>query len=67
MLKSRNIDTDELKTVEDSGEKYKIFKPDNYGFDFYDDILFTSKNEFLKNPERVKRFMQTYSQPLHTR
>ncbi len=67
MLKSRNIDTDELKTIEYGREKYKIFKPDNYGFDFYGDILFTSKNEFLKNPERVKRFMQTYSQSSHIR
>ncbi len=58
MLKSRNIDTDELKTIEYSGEKYKIFKPDNYGFDFYGDILFTSKNEFLKNSKRVKKFME---------
>ncbi len=47
-------DTDELKTIENSGKKYSIFKPIDYGFDFYGDILFTSQREYQKHPKRVK-------------
>ncbi|MFK5880836.1 MAG: ABC transporter substrate-binding protein [Sulfurospirillum sp.] len=50
-------DTDELETIENSGIKYKIFKPIDYGFDFYGDIFFTSKKEFKDHPHRVKAMM----------
>jgi len=36
---------------------YKTFNPRTYGYDFYGDILFTSKNEFDNNPKRVKSFL----------
>ncbi len=37
---------------------YKIFDPKNYGFDFYGDILFTSKEEIVKHPNRIKSFIE---------
>lgn len=45
-------------TLRQKGIKYKIFDPRDYGFDFYSDILFTSKDELNKNPQRVKKFKQ---------
>ena len=38
------------------GLKTTIFNPKDYGFDFYNDILFTSTHELKKHPLRVKRF-----------
>ena len=35
---------------------YQIFNPKDYGYDFYGDILFTSENEIVSNPERVRKF-----------
>lgn len=35
---------------------YKVFDPKDYGFDFYEDILFTSQEELKTHPERVKAF-----------
>ncbi len=35
-----------------------IFHPKAYGFDFYEDILFTSKKEVENHPERVEAFLQ---------
>jgi len=40
------------------GVKYDVWNPANYGFDFYDDILFTSENELKKHPKRVEAFQQ---------
>ncbi|MCK4840992.1 MAG: ABC transporter substrate-binding protein [Methylococcales bacterium] len=36
--------------------KINIINPRNYGFDFYGDFLFTSKNEILNYPGRAERF-----------
>ena len=36
--------------------KSKIFAPKDYGFDFYEGIIFTSKEFTLNNPKLVKRF-----------
>ncbi|MGE4444593.1 MAG: ABC transporter substrate-binding protein [Candidatus Altimarinota bacterium] len=36
--------------------KYNIFNPSDYGFNFYDNILFTSTNFLNKNPKLVKDF-----------
>ncbi len=36
--------------------KYDIWDPKDYGFDFYEGILFTSKKEIEENPQRVKSF-----------
>jgi ABC-type nitrate/sulfonate/bicarbonate transport system substrate-binding protein len=42
--------------LEKSGVYYKVFDPKDYGYDFYGDILFTSKDEITNNPQRVKKF-----------
>ncbi len=42
--------------LEEKKIKYKMFYPKDYGFDFYSDILFTSKSEVYNNPQRVRRF-----------
>ena len=34
------------------------FSPSDYGFEFYDDILFTSETEVKQHPERVKKFVE---------
>ena len=35
---------------------YQVFNPKDYGYDFYGDILFTSDNEIVSYPERVRKF-----------
>jgi PAS domain S-box-containing protein len=40
------------------GVKYKLFYPLDHGFDFYEDILFTSEEEISEHPDRVKRFKE---------
>ena len=37
---------------------YTIFNPKDYGFDFYSDILFTSKNYLQNNKESLKKFQE---------
>ena len=37
---------------------YNIFHPKDYGFNFYDDILYTSRNFIKKNPELTKKFYE---------
>ena len=61
-LINKNIDvmsaysTNELFLLKEKGYEMTIFDPKDFGFDFYDDILFTS-NEFAeKNPQLVKDF-----------
>ena len=44
--------------LQEKGVSYKIFHPKDFGFDFYDDILFTS-SEFIKNnPKTTKNFYE---------
>ena len=44
--------------LQEKGISYKIFHPKDYGFDFYNDILFTS-SEFIKNnPKTTKNFYE---------
>lgn len=44
--------------LQEKGVTYKIFHPKDYGFNFYDDILFTS-SEFIKNnPKTTKNFYE---------
>lgn len=38
--------------------KYTIFNPSDYGFNFYDNVLFTSKKLIDKNPKLVKDFYE---------
>lgn len=48
--------TNEPFLLEEKGYKSKIFNPKDYGFDFYEEIIFTSKEFALKNPKLVKDF-----------
>ena len=48
--------SDEPYTLKEKGLDYRIWDPKNYGFDFYDGILFTSSKELKKHPNIVKNF-----------
>ena len=38
--------------------QFSVFNPSDYGFDFYEGILFTSSEELNSNPKRVKNFYE---------
>ncbi len=42
--------------LDKKGIAYTIHNPNDYGFDFYGGILFTSQKELKNNPSRVKKF-----------
>lgn len=42
--------------LKQKGIAYDVWNPADYGFDFYDDILFTSTNELKNHPSRVESF-----------
>jgi len=44
--------------LERQGVAYSIIDPRAHGLDFYSDILFTTENELLQHPERVKAFRE---------
>lgn len=44
-----------LKTL---GQEASIFDPKDYGFDFYNDILFTSQSYLSKNPQIAEKFVK---------
>jgi signal transduction histidine kinase/ABC-type nitrate/sulfonate/bicarbonate transport system substrate-binding protein len=44
--------------LENKKINYKIFDPKDYGFDFYEDILFTSTQYAKDNPQIVKNFQK---------
>jgi len=48
--------SNEPYTLEQKGVEYTIFDPKDYGYDFYSDILFTSKSMLNKNPKEVEKF-----------
>lgn len=48
--------SNELFALEKRKIAYKIFSPKDRGFDFYDDILFTSQEEVHENSQRVNDF-----------
>ncbi len=48
--------SNELYALNKKGIKYDTWDPKDYGFDFYDVILFTSTNELKNNPQRVDNF-----------
>ncbi|ADL55878.1 PAS domain S-box protein [Gallionella capsiferriformans] len=50
--------TDQPFYFKEKGIKINIINPQNYGIDFYGDMLFTSTRELRDHPERVKRFRQ---------
>ena len=43
-------------TLKQRDIKYNIFHPKDHGFDFYDDILYTSENETIMHKQRVVNF-----------
>ncbi|DAB30772.1 MAG TPA: hypothetical protein CFH84_02235 [Sulfurimonas sp. UBA12504] len=48
--------TNEPFVLKEKGFESQLFYPKDYGFDFYEEILFTSKKMFEKNPELVDKF-----------
>jgi PAS domain S-box-containing protein len=48
--------TDQPYYYKSHGTEINIINPQNYGFDFYGDLLFTSQEELIKHPGRAKRF-----------
>lgn len=48
--------TNEPYYLQQLGIEYTIIKPQNYGVDFYSDVLFTTENELQNHPERVEAF-----------
>lgn len=48
--------TNEPFLLKEKGYESKIFNPKDYGFDFYEEIIFTSKEFALQNPKLVKDF-----------
>ncbi|MDD2699182.1 MAG: ABC transporter substrate-binding protein [Arcobacteraceae bacterium] len=50
--------SNELYKLDDLGIKYRVFDPKDYGFDFYNDLLFTSQKLAQNNPELVSRFQK---------
>ncbi|MDQ1338824.1 MAG: hypothetical protein QG617_1792, partial [Campylobacterota bacterium] len=48
--------SNELFALEKRKIAYKIFSPKDRGFDFYDDILFTSQKEVRENSQKVNDF-----------
>jgi len=38
------------------GIKYRAFSPKDYGFDFYSDLLFTTKKHMQKHPQEITKF-----------
>ena len=50
--------SNELYKLDELGIKYRVFDPKDYGFDFYNDLLFTSTALAQNNPELVSRFQR---------
>ena len=50
--------SNEPYTLKEKKISYNIVRPNNYNFDFYEGILFTSQKELENNPNRVQNFNQ---------
>jgi len=48
--------SNEVYKLKEQNINYDIWDPKDYGFDFYNDILFTSSTELKQNPKRVESF-----------
>ena len=48
--------TDRPFEFQEKGVKFNIINPQNYGIDFYGDLLFTSRAELTRHPGRAERF-----------
>ncbi len=53
-----NYLTDAPYYIQQQGVDINIINPQDYGVDFYGDILFTSTEEILNHPDRARRFKQ---------
>jgi len=53
-----NYLTDAPYYFQQQGVEINIINPQDYGVDFYGDILFTSRQETIEHPARAKRFKQ---------
>lgn len=50
--------SNELFLIKQNGMEYNIYHPRDYGFNFYGDILFTSKQTAQNNPELMYNFTE---------
>ena len=50
--------TDRPYSFRKLGLRFNIINPQNYGIDFYGDLLFTSRNELQNHPGRSERFLR---------
>lgn len=50
--------TSQLFYYKQAGVKINLLNPQDYGLDFYGDMLFTSATERQQNPERIERFLR---------
>lgn len=48
--------SNETYSLDKKGIAYDVWNPKDYGFDFYSDLLFTSKKELKAHPETVENF-----------
>ena len=48
--------TNERYQLQQSGLEFNVISPQNYGVDFYGDVLLTSESEVRRNPDQVKQF-----------
>jgi polar amino acid transport system substrate-binding protein len=48
--------SNELYALDKQGIAYDVWDPKDYGFDFYNDILFTSQETLKKSPQLVENF-----------
>ena len=51
--------TNEPYLLKEKGYESKIFHPKDYGFDFYEELLFTTKEFATNNPKLVKDFYKS--------
>ena len=50
--------TNEVYELNEGGIAYNVINPSSYGTEFYDVNLFTSKDELINHPARVKNFRE---------
>lgn len=50
--------SDEPFVLKESGIAYRMFMPQASGIDFYGDVLFTTEEQVVNYPERVKAFVE---------
>ena len=49
--------SNQIHILKKRGAEIEVWDPKDFGFDFYDDILFTSNEELKKHPHRSKNFL----------